>query len=181
MKHYVALIRGINVGGKNRVAMQDLRNALETAGLGDVSTYIQSGNVFCSSDLDESRVARIVADTVAAEFDVAAGVVVRTCAEIRDLAQSHPFETDDPAPANVHVFFLGTTPTTAQIQSLDPDRSPPDRYVVTGREVIALLPQGAARTKLTIDYFGSRLGTQATARNWKTVQALALRCEPPSP
>ena len=152
---YVALLRGINVGGKNMVAMPKLVKLFEKAGARDVSTYIQSGNV-----LFEATAA------VAKKLPAAIGMpcVLRTADEWRALA--HPFD----APAKfLHVVFLADK---RDASVLDPARSPPDRFEVHGREIYLHCPNGIGNSKLTTTYFDSKLGTTTTIRNWNTVCAL---------
>ena len=152
---YVALLRGINVGGKNMVPMPKLVKLFEKAGARDISTYIQSGNV-----LFESSAA------IAKKLPAAIGMpcVVRTADEWRAL--EHPFD----APPNLlHVVFLADR---ADASVLDPARSPPDRFEVRGREIYLLCPGGIGKSKLTTTYFDSKLGTTSTIRNWNTVCAL---------
>jgi uncharacterized protein (DUF1697 family) len=170
---YVALLRGINVSGKNKLPMDDLRRIFEDAGCRDVETYIQSGNVvFAASDARARRAPHLVREAIAGGFGHHVPVVLRSAAELRKAFRANPFLAEGPELKALHVAFLQEKPTTKQIGSLDPDRSPPDRFAVRGREVYLCLPNGVARSKLTNLYFDSRLGTTSTVRNWKTVTRL---------
>jgi uncharacterized protein (DUF1697 family) len=169
---YVALLRGINVGGKAKLPMADLRALLETLGHADVVTYIQSGNVVLTSPAKEAKVAGDIAAGIKKEFGLQVPVIVRTRAQLAKVVAGNPYLKSGADPSKLHVTFLAAKPTAAAIAKLDPDRCPPDEFVVRGREIFMLLPNGMGRTKLTIDYFEKRLGTQGTARNWNTVNKL---------
>ncbi len=179
MTGHVVLLRAINVGGKNRLPMAELRNALTAAGLQSVSTYVQSGNVLLSSDETElaivSRIHAVVAERFALDIDV----IVRSAVELAEIARRNPFlETDSTRdPATLHVAFLAERPTDAAVTALDPDRSPPDACIVDGREVYLSYPNGSGRSRLTLDYLERTLGCRGTARNWRTVQRLVSLLE----
>jgi uncharacterized protein (DUF1697 family) len=175
---FVAFIRGINVGGKAKVPMGELRSSLDAAGLEEVVTYIQSGNVVLRSTRRDARkledqIAKVVADG----FGVDAAVMVRTPSELEKIVESNPFLAGKDV-SKLHVVFLSDKPKADAVAGLDPDRSPPDEFAVLGREIFLHFPNGFGRTKLTIDYFERRLGVRASARNWKTVnKMLALSQE----
>jgi uncharacterized protein (DUF1697 family) len=169
----VAFLRAINLGPRNRVPMKELRELLESRGLGDVSTYVQSGNVvFTAPSRGAAALAGSLEQAVADAFGVKASVLVRTQAELKKIAAGHPFGKDEREPTRLHVLFLRDKPTNAKIGKLEDDRFLPDRFAVEGREVFLHYPNGQGRSKLTIDYFERRLETVGTARNWRTVLAL---------
>lgn len=164
MRH-IALLRGINVGGKNKVAMADLVAHFEDAGCAKVRTYIQSGNVaFDASAAVAEKAARAVAKAVGVP------VVVRPTEAVLRVLDRNPFPGKEAA---LHVMFLGDTPTKQQVAALEPDRSPGDTFIVSGGEIYLHLPNGVARTKLTNAYFDRVLATVGTLRNWRTVEKLA--------
>ena len=167
---YVALLRGINVGGKNRLPMRDLTCIFDEAGCRHIRTYIQSGNVVFEADSRSSEeIAGRVVAAIAERFGLAIPILLRTAAEMDDVARGNPFlEAGAPADA-LHALFLADWPEPRRVASLDPERSRTDAFVVRGREVYLWLPNGAARTRLTNDYFDSRLGTTSTGRNWRTI------------
>ena len=170
---YVALLRGINVGGRNRLPMRDLAAIFSDAGCADVTTYIQSGNVvFRTSDELAILIPSLIADSITERFDLRVPVVTRSAAELDTIVSGNPFLDIESDFTKLHVAFLADCPGSAESDSLDPDRSPPDSFQMRGREIYLHLPNGAARTKLTNAYFDSRLGTTSTARNWKTVLKL---------
>jgi uncharacterized protein (DUF1697 family) len=169
---YVALLRGINVGGRTKLPMAELRALMETLGHEDVVTYIQSGNVVFRSAAKEAKVASDIAAGIKKEFGYQLPVIVRTRAQLAKVVAGNPYLKSGAEPSKLHVTFLAAKPTATAIAKLDPDRCPPDEFIVSGREIFMLLPNGMGRTKLTIDYFEKRLATQGTARNWNTVNKL---------
>lgn len=170
---YVALLRGINVGGKRPVPMKALAPIFADAGCRDVRTYIQSGNVVYSASVAVAkRVASTVADAIAERFGFDVPVVTRTASELEAVAANNPFLERGADTKTLHIGFLMNRPTRAGIAALDPDRSAPDEFAVRGAEVYFYFPKGMGRTRLTAQYFDSTLRTTMTVRNWNTVQKL---------
>ncbi len=170
---HVALLRGINVGGKNKLPMKELSPLFVEAGCKDVVTYIQSGNVlFRASATVARRVPGTIAKAITEQFGYSVPVVTRQADDLRRIAQENPFLAKGAEVTTLHVAFLAARPTAAKLRALDPDRSPADEYVVKGSEIYLHCPNGFARTKLTNAYFDSKLGTTSTVRNWKTVRKL---------
>ena len=170
---HVALPRGINVGGKNKLLMRDLAAMFVEAGCDEVRTYIQSGNVvFRAGPALARRVPDLIREAIAARFGYRIPVVTRTGRELAGILRANPFLGRGADARQLHVGFLADRPEAAAVDALDPDRSPPDEFAVVGREVYSYCPQGIARTRLTTRYFESKLSTTMTARNWKTVLKL---------
>lgn len=174
MPRYVALLRGINVGGKNRLPMTELAAIFERLGAAHVRTYIQSGNVlFEASARTAAGLPSAVAAAIEERYGYRVPVVLRSASELARALEANPFLQRGVAPEALHVAFLAAEPTTGQLAALDPARSAPDAFEVHGREIYLHLPNGGARSKLTNDYFDRTLGTVSTIRNWRTVDALA--------
>jgi uncharacterized protein (DUF1697 family) len=177
---YLALLRGVNVGGKHKLAMKDLAALLEGLGCAKVKTYIQSGNAIF--DAPASVVAGLPHTLHAAILKKAgfeAPVVLRSAAQMAAALKANPFLAKGADPDHLHVGFLADKPAASALKALDPARSPGDVFTVLGQEVYFHLPNGVARTKLTNAYFDSTLKTVCTMRNWRTVGALhALAAEP---
>ncbi len=173
---HVALLRGINVGGKNKLPMRILASLFEAAGCADVTTYIQSGNVVfrAGQELTRDIPARIQA-TIEGELGLNVPVLTRSADELRSVLDRHPFVATGADTSRLYVGFLANEPGPERVATLDPGRSPPDEFAVLGREVYLRLPNGAARTKLTNAYFDRRLGTTCTVRNHRTLLALLER------
>ncbi len=170
----VALLRGINVGGKNRLPMKDLVAIFEHLGCRDVRTYIQSGNVvFAARAALARRIPELVSAAIADRFDYRVPVVTRSARELGRVVAGNPFVRTGVDVNLLHVAFLAARPGAARVRGLDPDRSPPDEFEVRGREIYLYCPNGMARTRLTNTYFDSRLATPGTIRNWRTVLSLS--------
>lgn len=178
-QRYVALLRGVNVGGKNKLPMADLRDIFTAAGCTAAQTYIQSGNVVfeATSSLAE-RVPAIVTLAIRQRFGYDTAVVVRSSEELRQVAASNPFDTSGD-PRFIHVAFLEDTPSVEAVSRLDPERSPPDAFAVVGNNVYLHYPNGVARSKLTNEYLAAQLRTASTMRNWRTVLTLLEMVDAP--
>lgn len=170
---YLALLRGINVGGKNKQPMQQLAAIFGAAGCSRVRTYIQSGDVVFGADPELARqLPALVAAAITEQFGYQVPVVTRSAAELHRTARDNPFLQQGADPGALHVAFLADSPTADRAATLDPDRSPPDYFVLRGRELYLHCPNGLARTRLTNAYFDARLATVCTMRNWKTTLRL---------
>ena len=173
MTAHVALLRGINVGGKHMLPMKQLVEVFEDLGCTEVTTYIQSGNVVFRAKVTPARqIAEAVSGEIARRFYFQVPVLLRRPSELREVLARNPFLKADTDTKMLHVGFLASKPSAAQVRSLDPDRSPPDRFELHGREIYFCCPNGVARTKLTNQYFDTRLETICTVRNWATVRKL---------
>ncbi len=173
MARYVALLRGINVGGARKLPMAELASLLGALGLEDVVTYIQSGNVvFRVPDGDPAKLAPSIEQAIERDTGLDVAVLLRAPAELARVVRSNPFHDDDGAVSKLQVVFLDRKPVQAAVARLDPNRSPPDEFRVQGAEVYVRYPNGSGRSKLTLDYFERTLRVRATARNWNTVLKL---------
>lgn len=175
---YVALLRGINVGGKNKLPMKELLGLFVQAGCRDAHAYIQSGNVIFRAEPDVAApLPGVIAARIAERFGYRVPVLLRTTEQIGDVIRHNPFIAAGAAEETLHVLFLAERPSAASAESLDPGRSPPDAFIVRGQEIYLHLPNGAGRTKLTNNYFDTRLVTPSTGRNWRTVTTLLALME----
>lgn len=172
MSTYIALLRGINVGGHHKVPMADLRDAVEAFGAEDVSTYIQSGNVIFRSDVPAAELGAALTDLLTARFGFPIPVVIRTAAELAGVADTNPLAHLDVEEKFRHVVFLAEEPDNAAVAAFDVSVYAPDELVVRGRDIYLAYPNGSARSKLTADVIQRALGSTATARNWRTVRKL---------
>ncbi len=124
---YVAFLRGINVGGKNKLPMKDLVEMFVTAGAEDVRSYIQSGNViFRASPGIAARLSGQIATQIATSFGYRTPVILRTAEQLRGVISDNPFLKAGAAEETLHVMFLADLPSPTSVENLDPDRSPPD-------------------------------------------------------
>ena len=180
MTTYVVLLRGVNVGGARPLAMAGLRDALTAAGHRDVRTYVQSGNVVLSSRASAASVASSVHREIADGFGLDVPVVVRTAAQIADIAAHNPFDRAGADPGRqLHVAFLAARPADEAVAALDPRRAAPEELHVRGTEIYLWCPEGFGRSKV-LTGVERALGTAMTVRNWRTVtELLRLAAEGP--
>lgn len=174
----IALLRGVNVGGKNKLPMKELAAIFVALGCHDVRTYIQSGNVvFRAAPAIWEALPGLVTHALRERLGLDVPLVVRTLARWRRVVEENPFLAGDADRAKLHVAFLADEPAAARVAKLDPDRSPPDELAARGGEVYLHCPNGMARTKITTAYLDGTLGTTSTVRNWNTVTALLALAE----
>jgi uncharacterized protein (DUF1697 family) len=166
---YVALLRGINVGGNRKIRMADLRDLFAEAGCADVASYIQSGNVVFTHDAGERELTKELERRIADATGFEVPVLLRTDAELRETVAANPYGDVDPI--TLHVVFLQKPPSADAAKAFDASRFAPEDYRVIGREVFLHLPDGIGRAKLPPALPLIRGG--GTARNWRTVQKLA--------
>lgn len=173
VESYVALLRGINVGGKNRLPMADLVALVEGQGGRDVRTYIQSGNVvFRARPSSAGRLSAAIVERLR-ERGLSVPVVLREAGQLRAVVEDNPLLARGLDPKTLHVAFLADVPAPERAAGLDPQRSPADAFELRGDDLFLCLPNGVAGSKLSNAYLDRTLGTTCTLRNWRTVQTLA--------
>lgn len=172
MARLIVLLRGINLAGRNRVSMPELREALEDVGFGDVSTYVQSGNVVLSSSKSAKRVCSEIEELLADRFDLDVRVVVRTRPELAAVVERNPLEKVARNPKLYQVTFLEKAPDAEVVRKLEAAAVGKEQVMLDGRELYAWHPDGVGRSKLAALMSGKALGVTATARNWTTVTKL---------
>jgi uncharacterized protein (DUF1697 family) len=169
----VVLLRGINLGSRNRISMPELREALEEAGYDDVRTYLQSGNVVLTSrGAAAKRVARDCERLIADRFGLRIAVVARTRSELAKIVERNPLARVAKDPRRYQVSFLETKPSPKVVGELEDVAAGDEEVVSIGREIYAWHPDGVARSKLWAKLAGKTLGVTATARNWTTITKL---------
>ncbi len=168
----ILLLRGINIGPRNRISMPDLRDALAGAGFDDVRTYLQSGNAIVSTKAAPAVVRRTVERLISDRFGLEIAVVVRTRAQLATVVELNPLGDVATDPKRYQVSFLDGKLSAAVVRKLEEVAAPGEELVVSGREVFAWHPAGVARSKLWTMLAGKGLGVTATARNWTTVTQL---------
>jgi uncharacterized protein (DUF1697 family) len=169
----IVLLRGVNVGGRNRVAMPALREALEEAGFAPARTYLQSGNVVLDSDASPSLLARECERLIAERFSLDVSVVVRTRAELAKVVRHDPFgELAAESPKLYQVSFCSAKPDVRAVRKVAERAAGDERLVAHGREIYAWFPDGVARSRLAAQLSKQSLGVTVTARNWTSVVSL---------
>ena len=175
---FIALLRGVNVGGANRLTMAALQSAFADAGGGQVETLLQSGNVVFEAPANAGEpIAARVRASLARLHGIEAPIVLRDGEGWLKLVAGNPFVAAGANPDMLHAACLSAAPSAERIARLEPNRSPPDAFVVIGAEVYLNLPNGVARSKLSNAWLDARLGVVSTMRNWRTVMKLAAMVE----
>jgi uncharacterized protein (DUF1697 family) len=188
MASHVALLRGINVGGRNKVPMAELREVVTSLGHTGVSTYIQSGNVLFSTagDADGAELALTMTEAIAAKLGVTSPVVVLTRDELAEVVAANPFP-DEPDPRRVHAVVLSEPPGPELTAKLDAAVAQSaakgfgDEIRVVGRTLYLHTPEGYGRSDLAAALMrivsSPKAGTTGTARNWATMTKLLVLCD----
>jgi uncharacterized protein (DUF1697 family) len=172
MERRIALLRGINLGPRNRIAMPELRDALAEAGYDDVRTYVQSGNVVLGTDEPPSKLERACERLIETHFGLKVPVIVRTRDELAEVVKRNPLAKVASNPKRYQVSFLSKELDAKRIEELDALATGGERLVALGRELYAWHPDGVARSKLWAKLASANLGPKGTARNWTTVETL---------
>jgi uncharacterized protein (DUF1697 family) len=168
----ILLLRGVNLGARNRIAMEALRELLAAAGFEDVRTYVQSGNVVLSSDRAPRDLSRECECRIADALGLDVAVVARTRDELAAIVRRNPLAEVAVNPKRYQVSFCSEEPDSELVQRLGALAGPDERFAALGRELYAWHPQGVARSRLWAELAGRKLGLTATARNWSTVTTL---------
>ena len=167
---YVALLRGINVGGKAKVPMAALRDVCRSAGCEDVATYIQSGNVVLTSKLSAEKLRTALEAAIAAEFGFTPAVMIRTAKEMAAVVDRNPYPgTDEKA---LHVGFLHAPPDATTKKCLAAIDCAPEEVTAVGRDLYLHLPGGVGRAALPVKLERCLRPRPVTVRNWRTVTKL---------
>jgi uncharacterized protein (DUF1697 family) len=187
MATHVALLRGINLGGKNKVPMADLRALVAGLGHADVSTYIQSGNVLFSApaDADCAAAASAISEAIGATLGVTAPVIVISRDELAEVLAANPFP-DEPDPKRLHAVVLSEPPAAELTAKLDAAvsqaaaKGDPSVVTVVGRTLYLHTPEGYGRSDLAATVLrvvsSPKAGLTGTARNWATMTKLLALC-----
>ncbi|GAB6990016.1 DUF1697 domain-containing protein [Paenibacillus pini] len=177
MTIYIALLRGINVGGKNMIKMVELKRILGEMGLNRVQTYIQSGNVLFESNEDEEQLRIRIEREIEVNFGFPVPVILRTADELRSIAASCPFTQQEISEAeaaseteSLYVSIMLEEPTLDKIERLAVYRNENENYRNNGREIYFLFRNSVRNSKLATHMH--KLDVPATVRNWKTIRKL---------
>lgn len=170
---WIALLRGVNVGGAKKVPMAQLRELLEGLGFADVSTYVQSGNaVFTAEEDDPRAVAERIEAAIEDAFGFGSSITMRTRDELAAVIDAHPLRDVVTADNRFHVMFLSDEAPPDALAAIDAKAHEPELFVLAGRELYLWTPAGLGTSRLAPKLTEKRLGTTATTRNWRTVEKL---------
>lgn len=171
MNRKIAILRGINVGGKRKILMADLKALCENLNWGNVTTYIQSGNVVFNSDKTNTKLENELEKAIAESFGFQVPVIVRTAQELQSAIDQNPFINEDIT--QLHLTFLKENPSEDVLQKILAYNYQPDRYKIEGKAVFIYCSGKYHKSKLSNNFFEKKLNTGATTRNWKTVLKLS--------
>ncbi len=167
---YAAFLRGINVGGKNKIKMETLREMFYSLGFENVKSYINSGNViFETAKTDDKKLAAKIESAIEKEFSLSIKVMVRKIDEIKQLVKNNPFEGQFENDKDLHVFFLDEELSEEKCAALLSNNNENEQFAVRNREIFCLLRVSVLDSLIGKDYIGKKLKVSATARNWRTV------------
>ena len=176
METYIAILRGINVGGQNKIRMIDLAAKLQSNGFSDLRTYIQSGNlVFRAEKKPEPEMANKIAESIKNEFGLNVPAIVFKKGDWNEIIGRNPFAKDPHYnnPKTLHVSFLSEIPQLENVQKLTGYSDEPNEFSVVGKAVYLYCPNGYSKTKLGNGFLEKKLKVTATTRNWATTLKLA--------
>lgn len=183
MATHVALLRGINVGGRNKIGMAGLRTAVSSLGYSEVATYIQSGNVlFSTPETDTTVLTQKLGEKIASTFVVNVGVVVVTRDQLAAILSQNPYP-DEPNPKYVHVVFLGAEPDQALLDRIAAAgaaavaKGTRDSVTVRGRVIYLHTPDGYGTSDLSQAVMRISTSVNGTARNLATTTKLLALCD----
>jgi len=178
MPIYVSMLRGINVGGHNRIKMDQLRTSLEALGLQQVKTYIQSGNVVFKADkISPAALSKKIEAKILSEFGLSISVISRTADEINKTIETNPFLGERGVdPEKLHVTFLSEAPAASALKKLEALTAAPDQSRCLGKELYLYFPNGVSGSSLWKHPLDRVLSVVTTTRNWRTVNALHQMC-----
>jgi uncharacterized protein (DUF1697 family) len=169
---YIALLRGINLAGRRKVAMPELRSLLAEAGFEDVATYIQSGNIVLRSEKPAARLRTALEKLIEDRFGFAVPVILRSRKQLDSVIAANPFP--EPAdPRLLHVVFLEKAANAAAVKKLAASATGSDEVKAVGKELYLNTPDGFGRSPLAAAMAKDPAGVTGTARNWRTVLKLA--------
>ncbi len=175
MEKYVAVLRGINVSGKRKIKMSDLRALLAQEGFENVKTYIQSGNVVFSSKASDTRELELqISKMIEKQYGFAVPVIVQEAAQIKEIMVQNPFLLENAENEHtLYVAFLSDEPASEAIKNIPPEQFLPDRFYIKGKHVFICYATRYSDSKLDNNFLEKKLKVTATTRNWKTIKALA--------
>ena len=175
MIKYISILRGINLGGHNKILMSDLKLLYESLYFTQVVTYIQSGNVIfeAKDNEDPSELAQKIEHAIAEKYSFTVPVIIRTVEEWAKIVSNNPFLREEGIDLEkLHVTFLSDLPSDVPLDKIKTFDYPPDKFVIMDKNVYLYCPIDYGHTKLSNSFFESKLKVKATTRNWKTLNKL---------
>ncbi len=172
-KRKIAILRGINVGGKRKILMNDLKSLFEYLGFEEVQTYIQSGNViFKSTNISNTEIEEKIEKRIKDYFDFDVPVIVRSIEDLENTITKNPFYNNETDVTKLHLTFLKKLPSKENIEQIKLISHPPDTFEIINTDVFIRCEGKYHQSKLSNNFFENKLLVNATTRNWKTVLKL---------
>ncbi|WP_333663370.1 DUF1697 domain-containing protein [Chishuiella changwenlii] len=169
---YIAILRGINVSGKNSIKMIDLKNLFESLNFNHITTYIQSGNIVFNSDSeDKKELKKLISLQIEKIFNLKVPVLVLKIDDLREIISQNPFSTDKET-SFIHFTFFDNQPDFDNIQIIESKIAMNEEIVINNNVAYIYCPNGYGKTKLTNNFLENKLKTTATTRNYKTTNEL---------
>lgn len=177
MNTFIALLRGVNVGGK-KIKMADLQGQLQDLGLENVRTYIQSGNIVFNTEEDAETAGSRISAMIGEAYGFEVPVIVRTVADLRAVVAGSPF-AKDPAKDNkrFYITFLAEAPSPERLADLAAYSFPEEEYFVEGKTIYFYSPNSYGRAKMNNNFFEQKLKVAGTTRNWRRTLKLIEMAE----
>lgn len=174
---YIAFLRGINVGGKNKIKMTDLIKLFELLNFNNVLTYIQSGNVIFDCDTtDTMKLTSQIEIKISETFGFLVKVIIRTDDELRYIASNNPFIKDPNIELNkLYVTFMSNTPDQVLIPLLDVRKGEDEKFIIMKRQIYLYCLNGYGRAKLNNTLIEKKFKNVATTRNWNTITSIVAK------
>jgi len=175
MNKKIAILRGINVGGKRKILMADLKLLFEELGFNNIVTYIQSGNVIFDDEvtLPDLEIADKIKQSISNKFQFEVPVIVRSSKDLTKSVKNNPFYKKDSTDIKqLHLTFLKEKPTKEHLTKIENQNFEPDKFVIKGKDAFIFCEGKYHQSKLTNNFFEKKLKVNATTRNWKTVLKL---------
>lgn len=176
MKTYIALLRGINVGGNNKLPMKELRQLLNSIGLGNAKTYIQTGNIVFQSEKNAAGLSGLIKSAIEESFGFAPHVLVLSLDKFKKSMESNPFPEAESEPKTLHLYFLDAKPKKPTLEVLENIKKDSEHFLLKDKTFYLHAPEGVGRSKLAART-EKALGVAATARNWSSVAKIKAMAE----
>ncbi len=173
MTRYISVLRGINVGGKRKILMVDLKMLYEKLGFSNITTYIQSGNVFFDSDQEENEISRKIEKAIIDHYGFTVPVIIRTLAEMETIFADNPFlKLQDTNIENLHLTFLSEAPSSELLDKIKKVDIGLDKIKIIHNNAYIYIYGKFLESKISNALFEKNLKVSATNRNWRTVSKL---------
>jgi len=177
---YIILLRGINVSGKNKIKMADLRATLEVMNFANIQTYIQSGNIILETEeMPNTELSERIKNQIKTTFDYDVPTLALRLGEWCEIFENNPFlQKRNEDITKLHVTLLAELPDSELVKTIKDFQHKADEFQIVGKNIYLFCPEGYGRTKLTNNFFERKLKVAATTRNWKTMTKLMELSQP---